>query len=371
MKAITRVEQLLSGIELTPITRLETYIAYLNGQNVITPSPVTREEQILSGQHLTPVTRKEMFMLYGMGNLDSVPVPITREEHFWYNWSASTETEVKVSGILPLHLTNSVGADLVDWMIEGNTVQDGTPTPENPVEVKGVGDYDASTGMYKVSVACYNTDRTKEITAPIYLQTPLMANERLTPTSREVKWRRYTIDKDSPIIMESGSLGKIFEIQISNARSDGVNFISNKLKTYNSYPWTGVLASEFSVFITPSYIYFNVGADMDSVDKVKEFLSNNPVTVWYQLAVPTTEPVETASIGTLDGDVWLDIDTDVRPSYVEVTYLAKDAPWVFVPYTFNSDKYVIDGKNYGFRTTKDKVDAEFQAELLSIMEEST
>ena len=88
MKAITRIEQLLSGMELTPITRLETYIAYLNGQNVITPSPVTREEQILSGQHLTPATRKEMFMLYGMGNLDSVPVPITREEHFWYNWSS-------------------------------------------------------------------------------------------------------------------------------------------------------------------------------------------------------------------------------------------------------------------------------------------
>ena len=87
MKPITRIEQLLSGVELTPITRLETYIASLNGQNAVVPSPVTRQEQILSGTELKPITRLEMFMMYGMGMLDSVPEPITREEWFWSEWA--------------------------------------------------------------------------------------------------------------------------------------------------------------------------------------------------------------------------------------------------------------------------------------------
>lgn len=47
---------------------------------------------------------------------------------------------VSVTGIPPLKLFSSAGANLVDWLIEGDTVQDGTPSPENPIEVKGVGD---------------------------------------------------------------------------------------------------------------------------------------------------------------------------------------------------------------------------------------
>ena len=34
----------------------------------------------------------------------------------------------------------TIGKDVLDWSIVGNTVQDGVPSPENPIEVKGVGD---------------------------------------------------------------------------------------------------------------------------------------------------------------------------------------------------------------------------------------
>lgn len=49
-----------------------------------------------------------------------------------------TET-VTVSGY-PCVLENSAGKPVVDYKIYGNTVQDGTPMPDNPVEVKSVGD---------------------------------------------------------------------------------------------------------------------------------------------------------------------------------------------------------------------------------------
>ena len=45
----------------------------------------------------------------------------------------------ELSGIPPLSFT-AKGKPLTAWSITGNTVQDGTPTPENPVEVQAVGD---------------------------------------------------------------------------------------------------------------------------------------------------------------------------------------------------------------------------------------
>ena len=38
------------------------------------------------------------------------------------------------SGVLPLTLTKCKGVDLVDYKLYGDSVQEGTPTPEAPVE---------------------------------------------------------------------------------------------------------------------------------------------------------------------------------------------------------------------------------------------
>lgn len=45
----------------------------------------------------------------------------------------------ELSGVPPLSFT-AKGKPLTAWSITGNTVQNGTPTPENPVEVQAVGD---------------------------------------------------------------------------------------------------------------------------------------------------------------------------------------------------------------------------------------
>lgn len=49
------------------------------------------------------------------------------------------ERTVELSGIPPLSFT-SKGKPLTAWSITGNTVQNGTPTPDTPQEVKAVGD---------------------------------------------------------------------------------------------------------------------------------------------------------------------------------------------------------------------------------------
>jgi len=48
--------------------------------------------------------------------------------------------DLLVSGIPPLTLLKSTGKDLVDYKIYGNSVQNGEPTPTNPVKIESVGD---------------------------------------------------------------------------------------------------------------------------------------------------------------------------------------------------------------------------------------
>ena len=54
----------------------------------------------------------------------------------------------EISGTVPLTI-NGIGKDLKAWSIIGNTVQNGTPTPENPVEVQAVGDRTGNLFDYK------------------------------------------------------------------------------------------------------------------------------------------------------------------------------------------------------------------------------
>lgn len=57
----------------------------------------------------------------------------------------------EISGSVPLSFM-SRGGYLQDYRIYGNTVQNGIPTPENPVEVQGCGEYDAELNGYKIPV---------------------------------------------------------------------------------------------------------------------------------------------------------------------------------------------------------------------------
>ena len=48
--------------------------------------------------------------------------------------------ELIASGVPPLTLLNCKGVDLVNYKLYGNSVQDGTPTPDTPIEVESVGE---------------------------------------------------------------------------------------------------------------------------------------------------------------------------------------------------------------------------------------
>jgi hypothetical protein len=75
------------------------------------------------------------------------------------NWGgADSGHEVKeLTGIPPLSFTAD-GTPLLDYLISGNTVQNGTPTPSNPVDVNGCGEYDSVSGTYYISISGDTTE---------------------------------------------------------------------------------------------------------------------------------------------------------------------------------------------------------------------
>ena len=154
----------MADIEMTPITRKEFYLAGITGMDVQAPSPVTRLESylndILNGtvSQLTPLNRVECYLakisgadvtipvpmtrlevyLAAIAGMDiDVPDPVTREEHWLWQWANAgpgglVET---VTGTLPLTLANAISHAIVSLTRYGLCTQDGTPTPNAPVDI--------------------------------------------------------------------------------------------------------------------------------------------------------------------------------------------------------------------------------------------
>lgn len=75
----------------------------------------------------------------------------------------------------PLEIFSKKGKNLKDYRIYGNSVQDGVPTPEAPIEVQSVGDYDEESGKYKVPVVVRGKN--------LYKPTRLSAGSIKTPNA--------------------------------------------------------------------------------------------------------------------------------------------------------------------------------------------
>jgi len=72
---------------------------------------------------------------------------------------ADGNTYESASGALPLALQNSTGDYLADYKIYGNSIQNGTPSPTNPVEVQSVGE--KTKNLFDESLMLENSQVTK------------------------------------------------------------------------------------------------------------------------------------------------------------------------------------------------------------------
>ena len=231
----------------------------------------------------------------------------------------------ELSGTPPLSFT-AKGKPLTAWSITGNTVQDGTPTPENPVEVLGCGDYDSETGLYKIPVVTRGNEQT--ITTPIYLDSPLYKIEgyadrlstteevsivkELVLTGEEVfgyanSCFTYTLD-DKPT-----SVQPIKTVIFSNVYEGVGPRYRDQLRNYQC-----CITRNFNQIAIRDNNYADA-ADFKSY-LAAQYAAGTPVKVYYVMQTPKTKTVEPVEIPTLNGTTVIDVDTAVKPESMTIKY---------------------------------------------------
>lgn len=145
-----------------PVTREEKYLAYLTGDyKGEIPKPITRKEKYLYelclkgiGGEISPEEIKNAVNEYLEKNPVKPGATTEQAQQIEQNKTdiASLKTETNslkedlsnkitkfyASNQGETHITDSDNGKIQDMMIYGKSSQDGTPTPENPVEIKSV-----------------------------------------------------------------------------------------------------------------------------------------------------------------------------------------------------------------------------------------
>lgn len=145
-----------------PITREEKYLAYLTGDYTgELPKPITRKEKYLyelclkgMGGEVSPEEIKNAVNEYLEKNPVKPGATTEQEQQIKQNKTDIASLKVKTSSLKEdisnkitkfyasnqgeTHSTDSDNGKIMDMMIYGKSSQDGTPSPENPVEIKSV-----------------------------------------------------------------------------------------------------------------------------------------------------------------------------------------------------------------------------------------
>lgn len=233
-------------------------------------------------------------------------------------------SEHTISGTPPLTF-NSNGTPLIDYTIYGNTIQDGTPTSNNPVAVNGVGAL--SNGVY---------------TIPIRTNTITNINLNSIQTTRRIKKLILTGE-------ERGTWSKNPTITAGNA------FYNEQTTTFPNYsPNKSGYCTHFATATSSTVregVYWgakinfitDINDNIDTAAKWKQYLAQQyangtPVTIWYVLATPETSTVNEplmkignyadsvsysqagVTIPTVSGNNTLDVQTTPKPSNISITY---------------------------------------------------
>lgn len=237
----------------------------------------------------------------------------------------------EIQGSLPLQF-KSYADYLKDYRIYGNSVRNGTPTPETPVEVQGVGEYDAELNCYKIPVTVSNG--INSVTTPVYIGSePLY---KIGDYADYVDFKRGVVVRNIEKSVFTGAENVIKND--SNASTlyflgKGVPNLASKtvycthlpsLIAYNQTP-------ACFAYIRPTCLYLNFGVSImdaqpsgNTAAGLKEYLatqysSGTPVTVWYVIDEPKEEALENLlPIQVIKGSAVLTADTTVQPSEIYI-----------------------------------------------------
>lgn len=254
----------------------------------------------------------------------------------WGRKLLNAYTVVTYTGTLPAILTGTKAGYLESYTIYGNTVQTGTPTPENPIMPIGCGELEttgANAGQYKLPLTSAGQD------VDIYLGE--------VETTRRIK--KLVLTGEENITFSSEDDNRI----VGLFTIPDMGMIYTVSGYCNILIWKSVYSqNEYNriVAYTPQRFYMSLAKAIlpePTIDGFKSYLAaqyaaGTPVTVWYVLAEPETAVVNEplmkiggyadtvsmeqsgVSIPTLAGETTIEWAGDgLAPSEVEFVYKVK------------------------------------------------
>lgn len=338
-----------SGFE-KPESREEAIMQNILGaSNVLEPSESNIEEILKSILYNTPYTKEAEFeiekillaiknngtydgegesrdmkiLIAILNDLDYTEEAESRIEELFIEW-LQQRSQIKVlEGVPPLTFT-ARGLPLINYLIEGNTVQNGTPTPSAPVPVVGVGDLD--NGQYKIPISSGST------TTPVYLGE--------VQSTRRIKKYEFTGNETFSVSSTGGKtrIGYAGFVNKITAASESTLCSHYKYKyASNIFPDVDCFMFSSDKYMWIGVVYGTTVSDFKSY-LAAQYAAGTPVAVWYILATPTTgivnEPLMKIGsyadsismeqtgieIPTINGSNTFDVDTTVKPSNVYIEY---------------------------------------------------
>lgn len=249
------------------------------------------------------------------------------ERLFAAKFGGSPPPEVReYTGAVPVTITAD-GTPLIDYLITGNTVQSGTPTPDNPIIPEGCGELEAiseKAGQYKIPILSANT------TTPVYLGQ--------VQTTRQVKKYEFTGNEEWFKGNYAPSGGYQFFTPKPSDIANNPDWLMTHFKKGSGLNGSA-FASYLSLYPEASILPENATANDFKAYLAAQYANGTPVTVWYVLATPETAVVNEplmrigdyadtvskaqagVSIPTNNGSTTVDVDTTVKPSEVYLKYM--------------------------------------------------
>jgi hypothetical protein len=237
----------------------------------------------------------------------------------------ANDTPVTVWYVLAEPETETVSVPSgLSGIIEGYCIQDGTPTPENPIEVVSNGTVQ-SDGTYLVP-------RTAQfITTPIYIGSEPL--HKIGDYADYIDFERGVIVRrikkliltGEEIITKAAS-NPVFTMQLGGSNTpfseNAVTTLSTHYQAQNNVAGTGNV-NDMKVCVRRGYGTMYIGdTRYDNTTDFKSYLATQyeagtPVTVWYVLAEPEETPLSDLNpITPLKGANTLSTNTTIQPSEI-------------------------------------------------------
>jgi len=262
------------------------------------------------------------------------------------------DTSFESEKAYPLTITANYNRYLNDYAIYGSSVQNGTPTPDAPIEVQSVGDLVTSgeyAGKYKIPVSLTQGETVK--TTDIYLDAPL---RRIGDYTDYIDFKKQAvirqvgekvIDGNESWAQQAyhGENTRFFALAnaVENRHTEGsysANLeICNRLKRYSyslqsiSRDYEGFCFNPGTQYIRWLYVRINKSRLADTADTeglsnsewltlYKEWLGANPLTFYYMLEKAERENIALPPLLQFKGECVYETDTAISPSGIQVKY---------------------------------------------------